>query len=152
MCMWRGEKFIDGAVKGSPACHRAVLETVEALRKEGHECIQIEPPDCACRGHSQILIAELSFSFQLLRRCGVSLESLLRTGTKSSQNTSVLTRRYDHPHAITCMNRTQADLYLYRSRHSFWLPWVPAFLVNTLHAYMNCAPRSNRPRLCPLIC
>ncbi|KAH9991131.1 amidase signature domain-containing protein [Russula vinacea] len=37
----------DGAVKGSPACHRAVLETVEALRKEGHECIQIEPPDCA---------------------------------------------------------------------------------------------------------
>ncbi|KAI0278662.1 amidase signature domain-containing protein, partial [Russula brevipes] len=37
----------DGAVKGSPACHRAVLETAEALRKAGHECVEIEPPDSA---------------------------------------------------------------------------------------------------------
>jgi len=36
----------DGVVKGSPACHRAVLETVEALRKAGHECVEIESPDC----------------------------------------------------------------------------------------------------------
>jgi Asp-tRNA(Asn)/Glu-tRNA(Gln) amidotransferase A subunit family amidase len=44
----------DGTVKGSPACHRAVLETVEALRKVGHECVEINPPDCAytCRGFS----------------------------------------------------------------------------------------------------
>jgi len=35
----------DGVVKGSPACHRAVLETVEALRKAGQECIEIDPPD-----------------------------------------------------------------------------------------------------------
>jgi amidase len=37
----------DGVVKGSPACHRAVLETVEALRKVGHECVEIDPPDSA---------------------------------------------------------------------------------------------------------
>ena len=37
----------DGVVKGSPACHRAVLETVEALREAGHECVEIEPPDGA---------------------------------------------------------------------------------------------------------
>ncbi|KAI9509118.1 amidase [Russula earlei] len=37
----------DGVVKGSPACHRAVLETVEALRKVGHECVEIEGPDSA---------------------------------------------------------------------------------------------------------
>ncbi|SRR6266849_8670040 len=43
--MW--ETITDGVVKGSPACHRAVLETVEALRKAGHECIEIESPDCA---------------------------------------------------------------------------------------------------------
>jgi amidase len=49
----------DGAVKGSPACHRAVLETVDALRKEGHECVQIDPPDCACKGN--FLMAELKF-------------------------------------------------------------------------------------------
>ena len=42
----------DGVVKGSPACHRAVLETVEALRKAGHECVDIDPPDCAYTGRS----------------------------------------------------------------------------------------------------
>ena len=35
----------DGMVKGSPACHRAVLETVETLRKAGHECVEMDPPD-----------------------------------------------------------------------------------------------------------
>ncbi|KAF8630529.1 hypothetical protein AX15_002855 [Amanita polypyramis BW_CC] len=32
----------DGFVKASPACQRAVLETVEALKRQGHECIEIE--------------------------------------------------------------------------------------------------------------
>lgn len=31
-------------VKASPACKRAVLETVEALKKQGHECVEIESP------------------------------------------------------------------------------------------------------------
>ena len=44
----------DGVVKGSPACHRAVLETVEALRKAGHECVQIDAPDGAWRSASPI--------------------------------------------------------------------------------------------------
>ncbi|KAI5121616.1 hypothetical protein M0805_001147 [Coniferiporia weirii] len=30
-------------IKASPACKRAVLETVEALRKRGHECVEFEP-------------------------------------------------------------------------------------------------------------
>ncbi|TFK71658.1 amidase signature enzyme [Pluteus cervinus] len=34
----------DGYVKASPACKRAVLETVAALRKQGHECIEVEVP------------------------------------------------------------------------------------------------------------
>ncbi len=38
---------IDMVVKGSPACQRAVLETVQALRTAGHECIKIDSPDCA---------------------------------------------------------------------------------------------------------
>ena len=38
---------IDAAVKGSPASHRAVLETVQALRAAGHECFEISSPDCA---------------------------------------------------------------------------------------------------------
>ena len=47
-----GKRYKDGTVKGSPACHRAVLETVEALRKAGHECVEIVPPDCAYPGRS----------------------------------------------------------------------------------------------------
>ncbi|KAI0258705.1 amidase signature enzyme [Gloeopeniophorella convolvens] len=35
----------DNVIKGSPATHRAVLETVAALRKAGHECVEIESPD-----------------------------------------------------------------------------------------------------------
>ncbi|KAH9166728.1 amidase [Lactarius sanguifluus] len=35
----------DGVVKGSPACQRAVLETVQALRAAGHECVKIDSPD-----------------------------------------------------------------------------------------------------------
>ena len=33
----------DLIVKASPASKRAVLETIEALKKQGHECIEFEP-------------------------------------------------------------------------------------------------------------
>ncbi|KAF8159688.1 amidase [Crassisporium funariophilum] len=35
----------DNYIKASPACKRAVLESVEALRKAGHECIEFELPE-----------------------------------------------------------------------------------------------------------
>jgi Asp-tRNA(Asn)/Glu-tRNA(Gln) amidotransferase A subunit family amidase len=35
----------DGFVKASPASQRAVQETVDALRRDGWECIEFEPPD-----------------------------------------------------------------------------------------------------------
>ncbi|GEM07545.1 amidase family protein [Rhodotorula toruloides] len=35
----------DGFCKASPACERAVLMAVEALRKKGHECVEFEPPN-----------------------------------------------------------------------------------------------------------
>ncbi|KPV75250.1 uncharacterized protein RHOBADRAFT_26559 [Rhodotorula graminis WP1] len=34
----------DKFCRTSPACERAVRETVEALRREGHECVEFEPP------------------------------------------------------------------------------------------------------------
>ena len=34
----------DNYIKASPSCQRAVLETVEALRKAGHECTEVEVP------------------------------------------------------------------------------------------------------------
>jgi len=39
-----GYYLMDGLVKASPACKRAVLETVEALRREGHECVEFSVP------------------------------------------------------------------------------------------------------------
>jgi len=35
----------DGYVKASPACRRAVMETVKALKNAGHECVPIIVPD-----------------------------------------------------------------------------------------------------------
>lgn len=35
----------DGFAKASPAAARAVTETVEALKAQDHECIEIEIPD-----------------------------------------------------------------------------------------------------------
>lgn len=34
----------DGFVPASPACARAVMETVEALRKDGHTVVEFKPP------------------------------------------------------------------------------------------------------------
>ena len=41
-----GYYFNDGMARITPACHRAVSETVEALRKQGHECVEFELPSC----------------------------------------------------------------------------------------------------------
>ncbi|TFK25631.1 amidase [Coprinopsis marcescibilis] len=40
-----GYYLTDNCIKPSPACQRAVLETVKALRDQGHECIEIDLPD-----------------------------------------------------------------------------------------------------------
>ena len=39
-----GYYFDDGMVRTTPACRRAVSETVEALRRQGHECEEVELP------------------------------------------------------------------------------------------------------------
>ncbi|KAG2362887.1 amidase signature enzyme [Suillus spraguei] len=39
-----GYYLSDGMMESSPACKRAVLETVSALRKQGHECIEFTSP------------------------------------------------------------------------------------------------------------
>ena len=39
-----GYYFNDGMACITPACSRAVSETVEALKKQGHECVEFELP------------------------------------------------------------------------------------------------------------
>ena len=38
-----GYYYTDGFCRASPACRRAVSETVEALKKLGHECVEFVP-------------------------------------------------------------------------------------------------------------
>lgn len=47
----------DGFIPASPACARAVMETVEALRKDGHTVVEFKPPrilDCIALYYSLI--------------------------------------------------------------------------------------------------
>jgi hypothetical protein len=37
-------RSLDGFIHSSPACKRAVVETVAALRQAGHECIELDWP------------------------------------------------------------------------------------------------------------
>ena len=39
-----GYYFNDGMARITPACSRAVSETVEALREQGHECVEFKLP------------------------------------------------------------------------------------------------------------
>jgi len=59
---------VDGFVKASPACKRAVLETVEALRRQGHECVEIEIPSGEPKFFFELVSGWLSVPDQLLRR------------------------------------------------------------------------------------
>ena len=54
-----GYYLMDGLVKASPACKRAVLETVEALRKDGHECVEFSIPSRRCRSQDQFASSDL---------------------------------------------------------------------------------------------
>lgn len=42
-----GYYFDDGMARTTPACRRAVSEMVEALKKQGHECVEFELPSRA---------------------------------------------------------------------------------------------------------
>ena len=46
----------DNYIKASPACKRAVLETVEALSNAGHDCVEFELPDGAI-GNFHVVIS-----------------------------------------------------------------------------------------------
>jgi hypothetical protein len=53
---------VDCYVKASPANKRAVLETVEALRKAGHECVEFGIQGCEFKIHSTLLASALGDS------------------------------------------------------------------------------------------
>ena len=63
-----GYYLMDGLVKASPPCRRAVLETVEALRKEGHECIEFPIPSRMClTNHPSSQLSSLTGSTKAAR-------------------------------------------------------------------------------------
>ena len=88
-----GYYFNDGMARTTPACHRAVSETVEALRKQGHECIEFELPSRAfptCHSY----IESLLYMPQPRQRLRCSLLSHQHWGARISSRTKVQTQWY----------------------------------------------------------
>ena len=67
----------DGFCAASPACERAVMETVEALRKAGHEVIEFEPTPGKLASRSRVVVpvphADVSSKPQRRRHSSTSL-------------------------------------------------------------------------------
>ena len=95
-----GYYFNDGISQITPACHRAVTETVEALRKQGHECIEFELP-------SRTLTVRLSYIDKSLL-CSLQRKKHLRhillyhpqLGARISSKTKAQIQRYGMKHLV----------------------------------------------------
>jgi len=72
----------DGYAKASPACARAVLETVEALRKEGHECVEFDVPGGELSARPLKLHGITTLAFQVPGRFTFSWGSHHRMATR----------------------------------------------------------------------
>ena len=70
-----GYYFNDGMARTTPACCRAVSETVEALRKQGHECLEFELPSRALLTYPSCAESLLYITPQLRKRPRCSLLS-----------------------------------------------------------------------------
>jgi len=86
-----GYYFNDGMARVTPACHRAVSETVEALRRQGHECIEFELPSRAFSTFVMCLGFLTLCTSQPKERPRYLLLSRRRLGIKLSSKTKVQT-------------------------------------------------------------
>ena len=73
---------MDGLVK---ACKRAILETIEALRKEGHECVEFDVPSRKALSSRLRHLARLEI--QKVARCTETFAALTSSdGYQSARN------------------------------------------------------------------
>ena len=88
-----GYYFNDGMARTTPVCSRAVSETVEALRKQGHECVEFELPSRTLR-MCLSSVSEVSLRMsQLRKRSRCSLPSHQHLGARTSSKIKVQTQR-----------------------------------------------------------
>lgn len=119
--------FTDGFCRASPACERAVMETVESLRKQGHECVEFAPHD-----RKPFLLHRRIVRRQRLLPSAAAKALELFAGITSADGctfpTSPLTSR-----------RAFTDLSAEQTRHSS----VPSSLIPSSR---HCSSRSPAPR------
>jgi hypothetical protein len=88
-----GYYFNDGMARTTPACSRAVSETVDALRKQGHECVEFELPSRTLHMClSSVSEASLCIP-QPRKRSRCSWLSHQRLGTRNSSKIKVQIQR-----------------------------------------------------------
>ena len=63
-----GYYFDDGMARTTPACRRAVHETVEALEKRGHECVEFELPSRALHACLPCILGPLPYPVSRSRK------------------------------------------------------------------------------------
>ncbi|KAF9644165.1 amidase signature enzyme [Thelephora ganbajun] len=122
-----GYYFDDGMARITPACHRAVCETVEAPRKQGHESIEFELPT--------------------LRRCPRhSYLSHRRLETQISSETKAQTQQYGMG-GFGCLRLS--DLFLWEPNLELACTYIPRFLHAMLGWYLEKVDPTKRGLGCP---
>jgi len=87
-----GYYFNDGMARTTPACCRAVSETVEAIKKQGHECVEFELPSRASPTCPSCLSESLFCTPQPRRHPRHSLLSPQHWGARISSRTKARTQ------------------------------------------------------------
>lgn len=118
--------FTDNFVKASPACARAVLETVDALRKAGHNCVEFDFPG----GTIQSILIYTSDNVLTAGTAGNIFVGLTSAdGYKTmlghlgpDKKVEIVTPKS----IVICL----IEIVWHRRIHYSWLPLVPGYLVS----------------------
>lgn len=131
-------------MKTSPACRRAVLESIEALRRQGHECIEIEIPSGMINplptfyGHSITVDFLVLESFRIF--AGLTSADAYRT---------ILSHLGPDPmvcQILSTQPRVEDNLSNYRNQHSVSSKSRLIYLVRLKLVFNNCFVKKLRGR------
>lgn len=91
-----GVMWTDGIVEPSPACHRALQEVVTALEANGHEIVEITPPDTleALSLGSQLIFADAGKTVLKPARSGEWMDTGVVEAIRLLRLPSILRRLY----------------------------------------------------------
>lgn len=126
----------DGVVEPSPACKRALGMVEDALRREGHDIVEVSPPDMfeALRIASRLLNADGCRMFESFRRAGEWNDSGAAQMRKLAKLPGPLRYVYYLWVKYIWRDAMWAELVRYWRPLSAWENW---YLVKEREAYRN---------------